>query len=160
MTIGGDYNTVAREIYMQAVGSYNMQAGAALAMVLLSATVILYVLQNFWIGKKNYVTVTGKPTGVRKMISQGMFRRVMITICFGLSGTVILFYILVPIGSFIQLWGVNYSFTLDHYNYVFSIGQKAVTDTLRLSIIATPIGGLFAMILAFLIVRKRFAGKN
>lgn len=160
MTIGGDYNTVAREIYMQAVGSYNMQAGAALAMVLLSATVILYVLQNFWIGKKNYVTVTGKPTGVRKMISQGMFRRVMITICFGLSGTVILFYILVPIGSFIQLWGVNYSFTLDHYNYVFSIGQKAVTDTLRLSIIATPIGGLFAMILAFLIVRKRFAGKK
>lgn len=160
MTIGGDYNTVAREIYMQAVGSYNMQAGAALAMVLLSATVILYVLQNFWIGKKNYVTVTGKPTGVRKMISQGMFRRVMIAICFGLSGTVILFYILVPIGSFIQLWGVNYSFTLDHYNYVFSIGQKAVRDTLRLSIIATPIGGLFAMILAFLIVRKRFAGKK
>ncbi|GGN59754.1 MULTISPECIES: ABC transporter permease [Bacillaceae] len=160
MTIGGDYNTVAREIYMQAVGSYNMQAGAALAMVLLSVTVILYVLQNFWIGKKNYVTVTGKPTGVRKMISQGMFRRVMIAICFGLSGTVILFYILVPIGSFIQLWGVNYSFTLDHYNYVFSIGQKAVRDTLRLSIIATPIGGLFAMILAFLIVRKRFAGKK
>ncbi|WP_080875748.1 ABC transporter permease [Oceanobacillus timonensis] len=160
MTIGGDYNTVAREIYMQAVGSYNMQAGAALAMVLLTATVILYVLQNFWIGKKNYVTVTGKPTGVRKMISKGIFRRVMITICFALSGTVILFYILVPIGSFIQLWGVNYSFTLDHYNYVFSIGKKAVTDTLRLSIIATPIGGLFAMILAFLIVRKRFAGKK
>ncbi|WP_152655792.1 iron ABC transporter permease [Oceanobacillus sp. CFH 90083] len=160
MTIGGDYNTVAREIYMQAVGSYNMQAGAALAMVLLTVTVILYAVQKFWVGKKSYVTVTGKPTSARKMVSTGVFRRIMIGICYGLSATVILFYILVPIGSFIQLWGVNYSFTLDHYSYVFSIGQKAVLDTLQLSIIATPIGGLFAMILAFLIVRKRFAGKK
>lgn len=160
MTIGGDYNTVAREIYMQAVGSYNMQAGAALAMVLLTVTVILYAVQKFWVGKKSYVTVTGKPTSARKMVSTGAFRRIMIAICYGLSATVILFYILVPIGSFIQLWGVNYSFTLDHYSYVFSIGKKAVIDTLQLSIIATPIGGLFAMILAFLIVRKRFAGKK
>ncbi|MCM2675863.1 ABC transporter permease [Alkalicoccobacillus plakortidis] len=160
MTIGGDYNTVAREIYLQAVGSYNMQSGAALAMLLLSVTVILYAIQKFWLGKKNYVTVTGKPTSARRLVSDGPFRLAVITICYFISATVALFYVLVPIGSFIQLWGVNNSFTLEHYQYVFSIGQKAVVDTFKLAAIATPIGGLFAMVLAYLIVRQRFAGKR
>ncbi|MCK0470117.1 iron ABC transporter permease [Halalkalibacter sp. APA_J-10(15)] len=160
MTIGGNYNTVAREIYLQAVGSYNMQAGAALAMLLLTITLIVFSIQKFWVGKKSYVTVTGKPTSGRKMVEKGKLRTFMISTCYFLSGTVLLFYILVPIGSFIKLWGIDNSFTLDHYRFVFSIGQKAIVDTFQLSLIATPIGGLIAMIIAFLIIRKRFAGKK
>lgn len=160
MTIGGNYSTVAREIYLQAVGSYNLQAGAALAMVLLTVTIIVYILQNFWVGKKSYVTVTGKPTGQRRMIESGAIKHGLFTFCMIMSIAVIAFYALVPIGSFIKLWGINNSLTLDHYKYVFSIGQKAVKDTLMLAIVATPIAGLLGMIIAFLIVRKRFFGKK
>ncbi|OIJ20136.1 ABC transporter permease [Anaerobacillus alkalidiazotrophicus] len=160
MTIGGNYTTVAREIYLQAVGSYDMQAGASLAMLLLTITMIVYAIQKFWVGKRSYVTVTGKPTSGRKMIDKGWFRNTMFVTCFSLSITVILFYILVPIGSFIKLWGINNSFTLDHYKYVFSLGQKAMFDTFTLSLIATPIAGLLGMIIAFLIVRKKFIGKK
>lgn len=152
MTIGGDYHTVAREIYLQAVGSYNMQSGAALAMLLLSVTAILYAIQRFWVGKKSYVTITGKPTSARRLVDKGLFRTIVIAVCYLLSALVLLFYILVPIGSFIKLWGVNNEFTFDHYQYVFSIGQKAVVDTLKLAAIATPIGGLFAMVLALSLI--------
>lgn len=160
MTIGGNYSTVAREIYLQAVGSYNMQAGAALAMLLLTITTIVYILQNFWVGKKSYVTVTGKPTGVRKMIDSGPIKYILFAICMIITLVVIAFYALVPIGSFIKLWGINNSFTLDHYKYVLSLGKKAIKDTLLLAVIATPIAGLLGMILAYLIVRKRFFGKK
>ncbi|MDQ0252931.1 iron(III) transport system permease protein [Evansella vedderi] len=160
MTIGGNYTTVAREIYLQAVGSYDMQAGASLAMLLLTITMVVYAIQKFWVGKRSYVTVTGKPTSGRKLIDSGWLKHMMFGICFSLSVTVILFYILVPIGSFIQLWGINNSFTLDHYKYVFNLGQKAIVDTFTLSLIATPIAGLLGMIIAFLIVRKNFIGKK
>lgn len=160
MTIGGNYSTVAREIYLQAVGSYNMQAGAALAMVLLSVTLVVYVLQKFWVGKKSYVTVTGKPTGQRRLIESGLLKNVLFAFCVVMTIAVISFYALVPIGSFIKLWGINNSFTLEHYKYVFSIGQKAMKDTLMLAIIATPISGILGMIIAFLIVRKKFVGKK
>jgi iron(III) transport system permease protein len=160
MTIGGNYTTVAREIYLQAVGSYDMQAGSSLAMLLLFVTIVVYVIQKYWVGNRSYVTVTGKPTGSRKMIEKGLFRNIMFAICTLLSITVITFYALVPIGSFIKLWGINNSFTLDHYSYVFSLGQKAILDTFTLSIIATPIAGLLGMIIAFLIVRKSFIGKK
>jgi len=52
MTIGGNYTTVAREVYMQAIGSYDMQAGSALAMLLLTLTFVIYALQKYWVGKK------------------------------------------------------------------------------------------------------------
>ncbi|GFZ78866.1 hypothetical protein GCM10008018_25510 [Paenibacillus marchantiophytorum] len=160
MTLGGNYTTVAREIYLQAVGSYDMQAGAALAILLMGITFVIYALQKFWVGKKNYVTVTGKPTHGRRMIESGPFRLALFIICLILSVIVIAFYVLVPIGSFIKLWGINNSFTLDHYKYVFSLGQKSMKDTLMLAIIATPIAGLLGMIIAFLVVRKQFPGKK
>jgi len=160
MTIGGNYSTVAREIYLQAVGSYNMQAGAALAMLLLTITIIVYILQNFWVGKKSYVTVTGKPTGQRRMIEKGSVKNALFIACMAITVVVIAFYALVPIGSFIKLWGINNSFTLDHYKYVFNLGQKAVFDTLKLALIATPIAGLLGMIFAYLIVRTHFRGKK
>ncbi|KZE83507.1 ABC transporter permease [Paenibacillus elgii] len=160
MTLGGNYTTVAREIYLQAVGSYDIQAGAALAMVLMSITFLIYALQKFWIGKKSYVTVTGKPAHGRRLIEKGATRQALFALCMLMSVIVIAFYLLVPIGSFIKLWGINNSFTWDHYKYVFSLGQKSMKDTLLLSIIATPIAGLLGMIIAFLVVRKQFIGKK
>jgi ABC-type Fe3+ transport system, permease component len=160
MTIGGNYTTVAREVYMQAIGSYDMQAGSALAMLLLTLTFVVYSLQKYWVGKKSYVTVTGKPESGRRMIEKGLLRNVMFTICMILSLSVLAFYILVPVGSFVKLWGINNSLTLDHYRYVFSIGQKPMSDSLKLSLIATPIAGILGMVIAFLIVRKSFPGKK
>ena len=48
----------------------------------------------------------------------------------------------------------------DSYKYVFALGMKPIWDTTFLSIISTPITGILAMIIAFLIVRKKFLGKG
>ena len=160
ITIGGNYTTIAREIYLQAVGSYDIQAGATLAVLLLTVTAIVYAVQKFWVGNKGYITVTGKPSGERRLVETGSARLVLFGFCLLMSFTVILFYALVPIGSFIKLWGINNSFTLDHYRYVFSIGQKAIVDTLFLATIATFVAGFMGMIIAFLLVRKNFIGKR
>lgn len=71
-----------------------------------------------------------------------------------------MFYILIPLESFVKLWGIDYSLTLDNYKYVFDVGTKAILDTTFLSILATPITGILGMIIAFLLVRKKFIGKG
>jgi len=43
---------------------------------------------------------------------------------------------------------------------VFGVGFKAVRDTLMIAGIATPIAGLFGMIIAFLVVRTKVPGKK
>ena len=77
-----------------------------------------------------------------------------------MTAIVLAIYILIPIASFIKMWGVDYSFTTAHYKYALEVGMDAIKDTTLLSIIATPIAGILGMIIAYLVVRKKFIGRG
>ena len=160
IAIGGNYATLATQIYIQSIGNYDMQGGAAVAVLLLDISIILFIISKYWLEKRVYITVTGKSSRERNLIDDKIVVRPLAGICFLITGIVLVLYILIPIGSFIKLWGIDFSFTLDHYIYAFSVGKKAIIDTTWLSIIATPITGILGMIIAFLVVRKKFLGRG
>lgn len=160
MVIGGNFSTLAVQIYLQGIGNFDMGGATALAMLLLSISVTIFVLQKYYIDKKNYVTVTGKASRVRELIDTPKIVIPIYITVVGLSLFIGVLYALVPIGAFIRLWGVDYSFSLRHFQHVFDIGLKPILDTTYLSLLSTPISGIIAMIVAFLVVRKRFIGKG
>ena len=160
MAIGGNFQTLATQIYIQAIGNYDIQGGAAVAVILLDISIILFIISKYWVEKKVYVTVTGKAARTRTLMSDRSIVWPVAGTCYAISFIVILLYALIPIGSVIKLWGINYSLTLDHYRYAISVGGKAIFDTTWLSIIATPITGILGMMIAFLVVRKNFIGKG
>lgn len=160
MVIGGNYTTMAVQIYMQGIGSLDMSGATALAIMLLTISVVAFLVQKFYIGKKSYVTVTGKVSRSRDLITDPKIVKPLHSFVVMVSLFVGMMYILVPIGSFVKLWGVNYSFTLKHFKYVFDLGIKPIADTTLLALIATPISGVLSMVIAFLIARKRFIGKG
>lgn len=159
MVIGGNYTTMAVQIYMQGIGSLDMSGATALAILLLIISVSAFLTQKFYIGKKSYVTVTGKVSRRRELINEPVIVRSLSIVVLLISIFVGLMYILIPIGSFIKLWGVDYSLTLKHYKYVIDIGIKPIVDTLKLALIATPITGILSMVIAFLVIRKKFIGR-
>lgn len=159
MVIGGNYTTMAVQIYMQGIGSLDMSGATALAICLLLISVSAFLTQKFYIGKKSYVTVTGKVSRQRELIDEPIIVNILTAFVTVVSIFVGMMYILIPIGSFIKLWGVDYSLTLKHYKYVFDIGFKPVVDTLSLALIATPLTGLLSMVIAFLVIRKKFIGR-
>lgn len=160
MVIGGNYTTLAIQIYLQGIGNYDIGGGTALAIMLLSISVILFTLQKYYVSKKSYITVTGKASRERELIDSPKITKPIYYIILGISLFVGLLYVLVPIGSFIKLWGADYSLSLNHYKYVFNLGMKPIIDTTMLALAATPISGILAMIIAFLVVRKRFIGRS
>jgi len=160
MAIGGNFATLATQIYIQSIGNYDVQGGAAVAVLLLDLSMLLFIVSKYWVEKKVYITVTGKASRERLPISEKIVVWPIAGTCYAISTIVLALYILIPIGSFIKLWGINYSLTLDHYHYAFGVGSKAIFDTTWLSFIATPITGLLGMVIAFLVVRKRFIGKG
>lgn len=160
MVIGGNFTTMAVQIYMQGIGSLDMSGATALAILLLLISVVAFLTQKFYIGKKSYITVTGKVSRRRELIDEPKIVRPMHIFTVAVSLFVGLMYILVPIGSFVKLWGVNYSLTLDHFKYVMDLGIKPIIDTTLLALIATPITGILSMVIAFLVIRKRFIGRN
>ncbi len=160
MAIGGNYVTLATQIYLQAIGSYDMQGGAAVAVLLLNIVIVLFIISKYWLEKKVYVTITGKSSRERNMTTERHIVWPIAGSCFLITGMVLCIYILIPIASFIKTWGLNYSFTLDHYRYAINVGERAIVDTTWLSILATPLAGIFGMVIAFLIVRKKFIGNG
>lgn len=160
MVIGGNYSTLATQIYMQAIGNYDMQGGTTVAVILLMLSLLLFVVEKYWIERKSYITVTGKAPRERSLIEDRGIVYPIDIFCLMIAIFVLSFYVLIPIGAFFKVWGVNYSLTLKNFQYIFNLGTKALTDTVVLSGIATPVTGVIAMIIAFLIVRKRFFGRE
>lgn len=160
MAIGGNFSTLATQVYLQAIGSYDVQGGAAVAVLLLDIAIILFILSKYWIEKKTYITVTGKASRERTMIDDPAVLGLAGGFCFLVTGMVLAIYILIPVASFIKMWGVDYGLTTDHYQYAWEVGFNAIRDTTMLSIIATPIAGILGMIVAYLVVRKKFIGRG
>jgi iron(III) transport system permease protein len=160
MVIGGDYSTLATQIYLQAIGNYDMQGGATVAVILLALTILLFIVEKYWIERKSYITVTGKASRERELINEKKIVFPIDIFCLLITVFVLAFYVLIPIGGLFKIWGVNYSLTLNHFKYVFELGLKPLRDTTFLATVSTPISGVLSMIIAFLIVRKRFFGRG
>jgi iron(III) transport system permease protein len=160
IVIGGNYTTMAVQIYQQGIGSYDMAGATALAVVLLLISMFAFYLQQVVIGKKSYITVTGKAAKERVLIRNKVTTIPIYIVCISISVLVVGMYALVPYGAFVRLWGADYSFTDRWIRYVLTIGRRYILDSTTLAVVATPIAGILGIVSAFLIVRKRFPGKK
>jgi len=160
IVIGGNYTTMAVQIYQQGIGSYDMAGATALAVVLLLISMFAFYVQQVVIGKKSYITVTGKAAKERVLIRNKVATIPIYIVCISISVLVVGMYALVPYGAFVRLWGADYSFTDRWIRYVLTIGRRYILDSTTLAVIATPIAGILGIVSAFLIVRKRFPGKR
>ncbi len=160
MVIGGNFSTLATQIYMQATASYDMQGAAVVAVILLSMSMLLFIFEKYWLEKKTYVTMKGKASRERSLIRNKKIVYPFNIFCICISAFIGMLYILIPFGALFKTWGEDYTLTLNNYRAVFEIGKSAIIDTSVLSAIATVFTGFLAMIIAFLIVRKKFFGRG
>ena len=73
---------------------------------------------------------------------------------------VLALYAAIFLGSITKLWGIDYTLDFSHYGRMFAAGLTAILDTTFLSALATPIAGIAGMVIAYLVVRKTFTGKE
>lgn len=157
--IGGDYSTLSIEAYKTITGMYDLHGGSMLALVLLLPTVLAFMLQRYWLNKKSFVTVTGKPTQVGQKLG-GKSMIFFFIACSIISAFIVLLYGTVLVGACTKTWGVNYSFSMSHFTYAWNFAKEAIRKSTTLSLIAAPISGLLGITIAFLTIRKRFPGRR
>ena len=159
--IGGNVTVLSTQIWMAVIGEYDQQKGAALSLVLLLPTLTVYLLQRYWVAQKSYISVTGKPTGGGTgFVKEPIIRWTFNILTFLVLLLVLALYATIFLGSITKLWGINYALDLSHYGDAIDRGLKSILDTTFLSALATPIAGLAGMIIAYLVVRKVFSGKE
>jgi iron(III) transport system permease protein len=160
IVIQGKFQVLTVQAFLAITGMYNLPLGATLAIVLLVPTLVAFLLQRYWVGRRSFVTVTGRPSGAALHRTSPLGKTLLLGALGLISGVILLFYGLVVYGSFTRLWGVDNSFTLENYRYVFSTGAEYLLDTLKIAGVAAPIGGVLAVVIAYLVVRKKFPGRG
>lgn len=163
MIIGGSYDTLATTIYLQITGAYDKAGAAAMAVVLLCITLIMFAVQKYYLEAKTTATLTGKASRERMLIEDASVRRPLTILCSLIAIFVALMYICVPIGACFPTWGYKFfPLTGKWFTQVFTKykGLKAFKDSFLLSVIASPITALLSMIISYLVVKRKFKLKG
>jgi iron(III) transport system permease protein len=165
--IGSEYTMVAGVMYDQMVGFQNSNMASVLGVMLLMPSICAYILGNFWLSKKSYVSK--EPIGISYIKETPKFTKIIFeAFCFFISSSVLILYVTIISGSFVKVWGVDNSFTLQYYtssgvtdasfmerDLGGNFGLALVLDSIKMMGIAAIIGGFFAIITGYVIARRK-----
>ncbi len=163
MLIGGSYDTLATTIYLQITGSYDKVGAAAMAVVLLCITLLMFAVQKYYLERKTAATLTGKASRARMLIEDRSVKIPLTILCSAAALFVIMMYLCVPIGALFPTWGYKFfPLTGKWFKLIFTSyhGLEAFWDSFRLSLIAAPITALLSMIISYLVVKRKFKSKG
>jgi iron(III) transport system permease protein len=163
MVLGGNFTVLSTEIFFAIVGSQNDQARAAvLALILLAFTIAAFAAQNLWLGRKRYITVSGKGEGGMHPPLPRSLAVVAIVVTLSWTLFTLVVYGLIVYGSFVELWGRNWSLTLRHYLQGFEIAfndhglhwkgsaWNSLATTLKIALISAPLTAAIGLLTAWL----------
>lgn len=159
-TIGGDFTTLSVEVYQIINGTYDMRKGSVLALLMLAPAMVAFLLNKYWVNKKSFVTVTGKPTQARKMMDEPHIKWPLFAFCMLVAAVIILFYGTVVFGSFVQTWGYDYTLTLSQYQKALAQGWDSLRNSMVLGLVAALLGGLLGMVIAYITAKRNYYGKR
>jgi iron(III) transport system permease protein len=158
IVIGGDLALLPTEAYMQVVGWYDMKTAAILAVLLLLPSFIVFLIQRFWVGRRSYVTVTGKEVSLQPYEPHPFVKWGLFAVCCAVSLFVVLVYGTLFYGSFTKAIGYDWSITLANYSYVWDKAHQ-IWNSIKFSALSAFFAAFLGMILAY-IVHKKQVGIN
>jgi iron(III) transport system permease protein len=158
---GNQFPVLPTQAYLQITGLFDLRGGAVLSLALLVPALVVFLVQRYWVARRYYVTVTGKGAGQTPFDSVSRGARVaVIAVCITVTVLIVYLYALLVYASLVVAFGANHTFTLRHYHDIFTSGLKAIRETLIIAAFATPLGGLYGVVLGYLVARRRFAGRQ
>ncbi|MGH2436497.1 MAG: ABC transporter permease [bacterium] len=158
--VGGGVPFLATEVFFAIIGRFNPSEAAVYGVVLLAMTLSIFLVQRYWIGRRFYVTVTGKPSGAQH-------RPLPPALDYAASGVFLAWVVLIValygsvfIGSITKLWGFDYALTLQHIKALSPTGWQVFWTTARLSAYAAIPSTILGFLIGYLVTRVEFPGKS
>ncbi len=158
---GNAFPVLPTQAFLQITGLFDFKGGAVLSLILLVPAAAVFLLQRYWVGRRTYVTVTGKVGQRSRTRTLAPWTGVaLVAGCSFVAAVIVYFYALLLYASLVVAFGANNNFTWHHYQVIFTEGLPAIRDTLIIAAIGMPLGGLYGVLVGYLIARKRFPGRR
>ncbi|HEY1328403.1 MAG TPA: iron ABC transporter permease [Casimicrobiaceae bacterium] len=174
IVLAGNYEVLSTKIYFAIAGAqFDPGRAAVLACVLLAFTLVAFWLQQRWLGRASYVTVSGKGDGG---MPAPLPRSLWLT-CYGIAAAWIVFtlacYAVIITGGFVKDIGRgDMTITVRHFASAFSVdwgrfglvwtgsAWSSLFNTVEVAAVAAPLTAIIGLASAYVIARHRFAGRR
>jgi len=174
IVLAGNFEVLSTKIFFAIAGAQHDPGRAAvLACVLLALTLVAFWLQQRWLGRASYVTVSGKGDGG----VPAPLPRALWLACYWIAAFWVMFtfvcYAVIATGGFVKDIGRgDMSLSLGHFASAFSVdwgrfgllwtgsAWESLFTTIEVAAVSAPLTALIGLLSAYVIARHRFAGRG
>lgn len=163
MVIGGRYNTLAAEIYMQLIGYAKLEKASAMNMLLLIPAVLVFAAYRRLMKKSDELFSSGgqKSTGTPLPVEPGGMLKVFMNLSvFIFYVMMVLQYLCIFLTGFLKSKKGVYYFSLDNFNSLLGYNMDSLMRSVKYSLAVAVAGTLFGMLFAYYIERRKIRGKG
>jgi len=154
MLVGGGYQVLATQAFIQMIELFDLQLGAALGMLLLIPALLAFLLQHWITNRRSYITVTsGARTGAVRRLP-GWIKWPLFSLCVVLAAFNILLYGSIFVGAFVNQWGFDFTPTLRNLSGLGN-AMPMLRNSLIVAVGAGILGGVAGILIAWLVTRPK-----
>lgn len=171
--LGGSFGVMSTEIFFAVVGAQaDFGRAGALALILLAFALTAFVIQRAVLGKRSYVSLSGKgDAGLPTPLPHGV-RIAALAVALPWAALTVFVYAFALAGGFVRIWGRDWTPTLSHFSRAFSVewtgagllwtggAWGSFFTTIKLAAIAAPLTAGLGLLAAWLLSRQRFRGRT
>lgn len=173
IVVGGQFSVLSTEIFFAIVGAqYDQGRAASLAWILTLFALAVFAIQRGVLGRRNYTTVSGKGDAGIAMPLPPAVRRVVQGVALPWMAFTLVVYLFAFAGGFVQTWGRDYTFTLNHFRTAFALewgsfglvwagtAWNSFFTTFKLAALSAPMTAAVGLAIAWLLARTEFRGQG
>ncbi|MGL4728297.1 MAG: ABC transporter permease, partial [Bosea sp. (in: a-proteobacteria)] len=174
IVLGGSFGVLSTEIFFAVVGAQaDFGRAAALASIMLLIALGVFLLQRAVVGRRSYVSMTGKGDAGLATPLPVWVRRLAFSIAVPWAMLTLTVYTMALAGGFVKVWGRDWTPTLAHYAKAFALEWSAdgrlifsggawnsLVTTVSLAALAAPITAALGLLAAWVLSRQQFAGRT
>lgn len=154
--IGGAYQTLASDLYIQITGLYNVQMASITGIFLFIPCFAAFFIQRHYSGKNLVYSQYVSPERIEYQQVKPVVKFMLI----GLSSLFVIFvvfqYAFIVIGAFTEHWGYNYAFSLRHLENILNKNLASFVNSVKLAVTVGFISSLLGVLLAYIIKTKDY----
>ena len=160
--IGGRFNTLASDIYMQLIGYSNTDKASAMNVILLIPTVLAFSAYRVMLKKSDRLTAgKGKQENVDlKLPRCGAVGLLAMLLSFLFFLMMVLQYACIFALGFMKVTKGVYSFSLEYVQQLFKYDGATIWRSVVYALIVSLVGTVFAMLFAYYTERRNVPGRR
>ncbi|MBR4600551.1 MAG: iron ABC transporter permease, partial [Treponema sp.] len=157
MIVAGRFRVLAVEVYTQLTGWVSAGTSSVLGIILVLPSVALFIAQTHFMRKQEakFAVVGSKASPLPEKKSSLPTRILLLIFCSLISFLILAQFASIIVGAFQKLWGINTTFTTDHFKMLGKFGRE-LFNSITFAFISAVFSTILASLSVFFVSRTDF----